>query len=229
MAPDATAEAAEVSAEIKILLSKVCQIPDAPRSTIYDRPASGEAPRRRPSPMAQSGDEDFTGLISLVIVECPFAGEGRRKVRCCPCREHDLALGKRRVLRMWRARSFLAPQRVKKHRLLCLHDDVVIALTPMAPGAPIPPSPGPETTSGCGCWPHSSTTDARPGPSWLWWTVAYPPSNPFSTPSSTGLADYGHEVGWGIKLRHDGAATPDPGTLRITHLAGHQRRRHLHL
>ena len=60
-----------MSAEMKIPLSKVCQITGAPRSTIYDRRGRGEALKGRPGPKTQVNDEDLTELIRHIIVECP--------------------------------------------------------------------------------------------------------------------------------------------------------------
>ena len=53
-APDAAAEAAEVSAEMEIPLATVCRITGAPRSTIYHRRSRGEALGCRPGPKTLS-------------------------------------------------------------------------------------------------------------------------------------------------------------------------------
>jgi len=89
-----------VSAELEIPLAKVCAITGAPRSTIYDRRARADAPRCRPGPTTAIRDEDLTDLIRLVIRDSPFAGRGHRKVRARLRRDHDLHVGKNRVLRL---------------------------------------------------------------------------------------------------------------------------------
>ena len=202
-APDAAAEAAEVSAEMKIPLSKVCQITGAPRSTIYDRRARGDAARCRPGPKTQVSDEDLTELIRQVIVECPFAGEGHRKVRARLRREHDLSVGKNRVLRLMRDAGLLAPQRVKKRRRPRLHDGVVITDAPNLR------------------WGTDATMAWTRNDGWVWvfalldhhtdeaWTHVAKVGNRFAAlqPVYDAVIDrfgtLGPDIARGIKLRHD--------------------------
>ena len=54
-------------------------------------------------------DDDLTELIRTVIVDCPFAGEGHRKVRARLRRDHELYVGKNRVLRLMRSRAARPP------------------------------------------------------------------------------------------------------------------------
>jgi putative transposase len=75
-------------------------------------------------------DEALTETIRRVIVECPFAGEGHRKVRARLRREHDLVVGKNRVLRLMRTAALLAPQRAKRRRRPRPHDGRVITDAP---------------------------------------------------------------------------------------------------
>jgi transposase InsO family protein len=115
---------------MEIPLAKVCAITGAPRSTIYERRARGDAPKCRPGPKTAICDEDLTELIRRVIIDSPFAGEGHRKVRARLRRDHQLHVGKNRVLRLMRTAGLLAPQRATRRRRPRLHDGVVITQAP---------------------------------------------------------------------------------------------------
>jgi hypothetical protein len=84
----------------------------------------------RLGPKTQISDEDLTELIRRVVTDSPFAGGGHRKVRARLRRDHDLQVGKNRVLRLMRAAGLLDPQRVTKRRRPGLHDGVVITDVP---------------------------------------------------------------------------------------------------
>jgi putative transposase len=111
-------------------LATVCRITGAPRSTIYHRRARGELLGRRPGPPTEMSDAELTECIRQVISECPFAGEGHRKVRARLRREHDLVVGKNRVLRLMRQAGLLAPQRARRRRRPRPHDGTVITVAP---------------------------------------------------------------------------------------------------
>jgi transposase InsO family protein len=188
---------------MKIPLAKVCQIIGAPRSTIYERRARGEAPKCRPGPKTQINDQDLTELIRQVIVECPFAGEGHRKVRARLRREHDLSVGKNRVLRLMRTAGLLAPQRVKKRRRPRLHDGTIITDAPNVR------------------WGTDATMAWTKNDGWVWvfalldhytdeaWTHVAKVGNRFAAlqPVYDAVIDrfgtLGPDMARGIKLRHD--------------------------
>jgi len=115
---------------MRVPLTRVCRLNGAARSTIYHRRGQGDAPRCRPGPKTEISDDALTEAIRQVIVDCPFAGEGHRKVRARLRREHQLAVGKSRVLRLMRGAGLLAPQRVAKRRRPRLHDGKVITDAP---------------------------------------------------------------------------------------------------
>ena len=123
-ASDAAAEAAQVSAELQIPLALVCRITGASRSTIYERRSRGEV-RCRPGPKCAIPDAEVTRRIHQVIAENPFCGEGHRKVRARLRREHELVVGKNRVLRLMREEGLLAPQRERRRRRPRVHDGQV--------------------------------------------------------------------------------------------------------
>ena len=198
-----------MSAELKISLFRVCQITGAPRSTIYERLSRGDGPKSRPGPKTEIGDEALTELIRQVIVECPFAGEGHRKVRARLRREHDLHVGKNRVLRLMRVAGLLAPQRVKKRRRPRLHDGVVITEAPNVR------------------WGTDATMAWTRNDGWVWvfalldhytdeaWTHAWPrsataslPSNTSMTPSSIASADW-------IPTLPEGSSSVTTGAVNI--------------
>ena len=188
---------------MKIPLFKVRQITGAPRSTIYDRRARGEAPKCRSGPKTQVSDQDLTELIRQVIVECPFAGEGHRKVRARLRREHELSVGKNRVLRLMRTAGLLAPQRVKRRRRPRLHDGTIITDAPNVR------------------WGTDATMAWTRNDGWVWvfalldhhtdeaWTHVAKVGNRFAAlqPVYDAVIDrfgtLGPDIARGIKLRHD--------------------------
>jgi hypothetical protein len=105
-----------VSTELQVPLATVCRVTGAARSTIYHRRSVVQAPRRRPGPKTDINDDQLTETIRQVIVDCPFAGEGHRKVRARLRRDHQIHTGKNRVLRLMRGAGLLAPQRAAKRR-----------------------------------------------------------------------------------------------------------------
>jgi putative transposase len=113
-----------------IPLATVCRITGAPRSTIYHRRVRGDRLGWRPGPKTEISDQELTERIRQVISDCPFAGEGHRKVRARLKREHQLAVGKNRVLRLMGEAGLLAPQRAKRRRRPRLHDGTVITTAP---------------------------------------------------------------------------------------------------
>lgn len=107
---------------MNIPLARVCQVTGGPRSTIYHRRSRGAELGVRPGPKTEHSDEELTELIRKVIVDCPFAGEGHRKIRARLRREHGIRAGKERVLRLMRRAGLLAPQRARRRRTPRPHD-----------------------------------------------------------------------------------------------------------
>ncbi len=113
-----------------IPLATVCRVTRAPRSTIYHRRQRGDSLGCRPGPKTEISDADLTETIRRVIGDSPFAGEGHRKVRAHLRREHQLHVGKNRVLRLMRTAGLLAPQRTGNRRRPRAHDGRIITEAP---------------------------------------------------------------------------------------------------
>ena len=62
--------------------------------------------------------------------DSPFAGKGHRKVTARLRREHHVAVGRKRVLRLMRRAGLLAPQRGKRRRRSRPHDVTIIPTGP---------------------------------------------------------------------------------------------------
>jgi len=81
-------------------LSKVCDVLDAQRSTIYARRsalvADNVIPLRRRGPAGAIDDEQLVALIRQVLADSPFTGEGYRKVRAWLRREHGVQVSGKR-------------------------------------------------------------------------------------------------------------------------------------
>ncbi len=203
-APDAAAEAAEVSAEMDVPLATVCRMTGAPRSTVYHRRSRGDALGVRPGPKTQVSDAELTEQIRAVITDCPLRRGGPSqgpgpppagppaltwaRTGCCA------SCGTPACLRPSGWPSAAGP------------GSTTAGSSPMPPtsaGAPTPPWPGRGTTAGSGCSSSSTTTPTRPGPTWPRWATASPPSSPSTTRSSTASATSDPDVARGIKLRHD--------------------------
>ena len=123
--------------EIDRPTKRVCDVLDAPRSTIYARDKARvlsddgvviALPKR--GPRTELCDEELLVAIRKIIVESPFAGEGHRKVTARLRREQGVCVGRKRVLRLMRVAGLLAPQRSKRRRRARSHDGTII------PGAP---------------------------------------------------------------------------------------------
>jgi transposase InsO family protein len=84
----------------------------------------------RPGPKTQISDAELTERIRAVITASSFSGEGHRKVRAHLRRDHQLHVGKNRVLRLMRKAGLLAPQRVAKRRRPRVHDGKIITDAP---------------------------------------------------------------------------------------------------
>jgi transposase InsO family protein len=92
--------------ELDVARKRVCDILDAPRSTIYAREAAAVRgpsgvviafPKR--GPRTEISDERLLQLIREVIDESPFSGEGHRKITAYLRRKKKVHVGRKRVLR----------------------------------------------------------------------------------------------------------------------------------
>ena len=119
--------------ELDVGRKRVCDVLDAPRSTIHAREAAAirdetgvviAFPKRRPR--TEVSDEALLELIREVIDESPFAGEGHRKITAYLRRKKKVYVGRKRVLRIMRANGLLAPQRDRKRRKARPHDGTII-------------------------------------------------------------------------------------------------------
>jgi len=114
-----------VSAELSVPLATVCRVLEAPRSTIYARriQTTGSVVVSKRGPKTEISDDELVELIRAVIAESPFAGEGHRKVRARLRREHDVRVGRHRVLRLTRREGLLASPASRIGRLVrCISD-----------------------------------------------------------------------------------------------------------
>ena len=91
----------------------VCRVWKFPRATLY-RHRAAEAmparPARRRGPQGACSDDELLSRIEAVIEASPFNGEGYRKV-WARLRAHGVRTAARRVRRIMRENSLLAPQR----------------------------------------------------------------------------------------------------------------------
>ncbi len=124
-----------MSEQVGAPLSRVCAVLAAPRSTVYARRdalrrvAAGQQ-QPRPGPAGAVGDEELVELIRGVLTECPFAGEGYRKVRARLRRQHGVRVSGKRVLRLLRREGLLAPQRTARRRAQRPHDGRIVTDAP---------------------------------------------------------------------------------------------------
>jgi putative transposase len=123
--------------ELEVARKRVCDVLDAPRSTIYARETAAirddtgvviAFPKR--GPRTELSDDELLVLIRQVINSSPFAGEGHRKVTARLRREHGVNVGRKRVLRLLRVAGLLAPQRATRRRKAHPHDGTIIPSAP---------------------------------------------------------------------------------------------------
>jgi putative transposase len=188
---------------MEIPLATVCRVTGAPRSTVYHRRSRGNTLGVRPGPVPVVSDEALTSLIRTVITNTPFAGEGHRKVRARLRRDHDLRVGKHRVLRLMRRAGLLAPQRARRRRSPRPHDG---RITTDAPNVR---------------WGTDATMAWTRSDGWVWvficvdhhtdeaWAHVAKIGNRFAAlqPVTDAVVDrfgqLGPDVARGLKLRHD--------------------------
>ena len=108
-------------------VSRVCRVWQVARSTLYWlRHNEAKAyPKRRPGPVGPCSDAELVEHIKQVLQECPFHGEGYRKV-WARLRIRAIRSSKRRVLRLMREQGLLAPQRLGNCHGPKTHDGTII-------------------------------------------------------------------------------------------------------
>jgi putative transposase len=196
--------------ELDVERKRVCDLLDAPRSTIYAREAAVVRdetgvviafPKR--GPRTEISDERLLEQIREVIEESPFSGEGHRKITAYLRRNKKVYVGRKRVLRIMRANGLLAPQRDKKRRTVRPHDGTIIL-------------PGPDPL-----WGTDATMAWTKNDGWVWafccvdhftaeaWTSVAKRGDRFAClePVYDGVTErFGRvdaDLARGISLRHD--------------------------
>jgi transposase InsO family protein len=108
----------------------ICTTYRLARSSVYaTAPAvSAEAPGKR-GPKTPVADDALVAEIRAVLAACPFHGEGYRKVRARLAHRGYAASGKR-VLRLMRAHSLLAPRRLGPPNGNPAHDGTITTERP---------------------------------------------------------------------------------------------------
>ena len=112
--------------------TRICQLWEVPRSTVYERRARARRPLR---PAAKRGprqawtDEALTEQVRTVLAASPFTGEGYRKV-WARLRLAGVRTSKGRVLRLMREAGLLAPTRVGRRRGPRVHDGTITTERP---------------------------------------------------------------------------------------------------
>jgi len=199
-----------VSAELSVPLATVCRVLEAPRSTIYARriQTTGSVVVSKRGPKTEISDDELVELIRAVIAESPFAGEGHRKVRARLRREHDVRVGRHRVLRLMRREGLLAPQRLARRRRPRPHDGSIIPDRPDALWGVDATMAHTVVDGWVWCSSASTTPAPRPGPRSPCAATASPPSNRSTTPCGTTSQPSGPTPPAGSPV----ATTGDPNT-----------------
>src|SRR3954471_10090189 len=105
-------------------LAAVCRVWQLTRSGVY-RLLSASPPAQRRGPLGAMSDEALTTAIRGVLAASPFHGEGHRKV-WARLRYAGTRTSRRRVLRLMRQNTLLAPARVGSPRGPRNHDATII-------------------------------------------------------------------------------------------------------
>lgn len=115
-------------------VSMVCTVWDVARSSVYAAvPPKGPPPAgaARPGPKGAVPDEDLLTAIREVLAESPFHGEGHRKVWArLRHGRHQIAVGRKRVLRLMRLHGLLAPVRFVHDHGNPAHEGTIIPERP---------------------------------------------------------------------------------------------------
>ena len=108
-------------------LARVCLVWGIARSTVYwqQHHAESKGSGSRPGPMGACSDDELREHIKYVLMESPFHGEGYRKI-WAKLRFKGIRTSRRRVLRLMRENSLLAPHRVGHRHGPKAHDGTII-------------------------------------------------------------------------------------------------------
>ena len=108
-------------------LARVCRVWEVARSTVYWQlhRLKADAPRRRPGPSGPCADDELVKKMRGVLSQSLFHGEGYRKV-WAKLRFAGVRTSKRRVLRLMRENSLLAPHRAGRPHGPKAHDGTII-------------------------------------------------------------------------------------------------------
>jgi putative transposase len=136
-----------------------------------------------------------------VIAASLFSGEGHRKVTARLRREHDVRVGRKRVLRLMRAAGLLAPQRARGRRKPRSHDGTII---PEGPNM---------------IWGTDATMAYTAADGWVWCSIDHYTGEAWATVARTDdrfaaleaiydavrdrFGTLGPDVARGISCRHD--------------------------
>jgi len=110
-------------------LTVICRTYRLPRSTVY---AASNGPRAAPhkrGPRTAVSDAELLAAIRGVLADCPFHGEGYRKVRA-RLAHRGLTVSGKRVLRLMRQHHLLAPRRLGPPNGNPAHDGTIITDRP---------------------------------------------------------------------------------------------------
>jgi transposase InsO family protein len=114
-------------------LARTCRVLELARSTVYARRVRRlhPVPLRKRGPKSAWSDAELVELIRQVLASSPFVGEGYRKV-WARLRLGGIRTSRRRVLRLMREASLLAPTRLGHPHGSAVHDGTIIPDRPDA-------------------------------------------------------------------------------------------------
>jgi putative transposase len=111
-------------------LTWICRAYRLPRATVYAAATENLAPSAgKRGPRTAVSDADLLAAIRTVLAECPFHGEGYRKVRA-RLAHRGLPVSGKRVLRLMRQHHLLAPRRLGPPNGNPAHDGTIITDRP---------------------------------------------------------------------------------------------------
>lgn len=119
------------SQNVRFGISRVARIAGAARSSIYFARSAGSRPvPKKRGPRTQHTDAELLAKIREVLEESPFLGEGHRKVWAQLRELKNVRSSLRRVLRVMRENSLLAPTRARRVLGPQVHDGTIITEHP---------------------------------------------------------------------------------------------------
>ena len=112
-------------------LQRVCLVWDINRSTVYSIRSRNrdKARKQKPGPAPQQSDSNLLESIRKVIDASPFTGEGHRKVWARLRRDHNIYVGRNRVLKLMREARLLSPHRSRQGKAK-VHDGKITTDVP---------------------------------------------------------------------------------------------------